>query len=98
MNAQTKLTASAPAPARESGTGSGGTGTLNFSHAVQSVANPGTSRIPASAMPTRARCSALHPSAVTIRKLTEASSRKSMLSASSETEPMAMATANSIPK
>jgi hypothetical protein len=72
--------------------GAGGTGDMNLSHAVQSVARPGTSRIPASAMPSRARLVALHPSATAIKRLTEASSRKSTLSAKSETEPMVRAT------
>ncbi len=64
-------------------------------HAVQSVARPGISRMPARPMPTRARCFAPHSRAARIRKLTDASSRKSMLSANSDTEPMARAAANS---
>jgi hypothetical protein len=71
---------------------------LNFSQAVQSVAMAGTIRMPASVIPTRARRAALHPKAARIRKLTEASSRKSMLSANNDTEPIARATANSTPK
>jgi hypothetical protein len=46
---------SAPDPANESDSGSGGSGVLNFAHAVQRVAIPGTSRMPASAIPRRAR-------------------------------------------
>src|SRR4051794_9882717 len=84
MKAQERLITSAPRPASESGTGSGATGTQNFSHAVQSVAKPGTRRIPASSIPTRARFLAVQPSAATIRRLTEASSRKSTLSAKSD--------------
>jgi len=49
-------------------------------------------------MPNWARRAADHPSASRIRKFTDASSRKSMLSANSATEPMARATANSTPK
>jgi Tfp pilus assembly pilus retraction ATPase PilT len=41
---------------------------------------------------------ALHPSAAKIRRLTAASSRKSTLSANSETEPIFSATTNSTPK
>jgi hypothetical protein len=52
----------------------------------------------ASAIPTRARLSGLQPKAITIRRLSEASSRKSTLSANSDTEPIAKATANSTPK
>jgi hypothetical protein len=52
----------------------------------------------ASAIPSRARLSAVQPKAVAIRRLSEASSRKSTLSANSDTEPIAKATANSTPK
>jgi hypothetical protein len=41
---------------------------------------------------------AVQPNAVAIRRLSEASSRKSTLSANSDTEPIAKATANSTPK
>ena len=78
--------------------GSRTTGRLNFCHAVQRVARPGTSRMAASAMPTRARHLALQPSATRISRLTEVSSRKSIESANRDTEPIASATANSTPK
>src|ERR1700731_2586315 len=64
----------------------------NFRQAVQTVANHGRNRIPASTIPRGARRGALHPSATRIRKLTDASSRKSMLSAKSDTDPIATAT------
>src|SRR6185312_14906621 len=67
-------------------------------HSTHRVASAGTSRIPASPMPTRARAFRLQPRASRISRLTEASSRKSTLSANSETEPIASATANSTPK
>ena len=98
MNAQDKLIARAPRPVSDRGRGAGATGAISFSQAVHSVASPGISRIPARAIPKRARRVALQPSAKAIRILTDASSRKSMLSANSETEPVAAATANSTPK
>ena len=49
-------------------------------------------------MPTRERRAADHAIAKKISRLTDVSSRKSMLSANSETEPIASATANSTPK
>ena len=81
MSAHDRLIARAPAPASDRGSGAGGNGTKNFSHAIQSVARPGINRIPARAMPTRARLVTLQPRARAIRKFTEASSKKSMLSA-----------------
>ena len=69
-----------------------------ISRPVQSVAIPGTRRMPARAIPRRARFRAVQPSAKTIRKLTDASSKKSTLSANSDTEPMAIAVVNSTPK
>jgi hypothetical protein len=78
--------------------GAGGSGNQNLSQAVHSVARPGTSRMPASTMPRRARRGALHVSATKMSRLIDASSRKSTLSANSETEPIASATANSTPK
>src|ERR1700682_694803 len=98
MKAQDRLTRSAPAPVKERANGSGVVGMWIFSQAVQRVASPGTKRIPASAIPTRARRAADQPIAARIRRLTEASSRKSTLAANSETEPIERATANSIPK
>jgi len=71
---------------------------MNFSHAVHRVARPGASRIPESAIPTRARHRADQARATRMRQFTEVSSRKSILSANSETEPIANATANSTPK
>ena len=47
---------------------------------------------------TRALCRAVQPNATTMMKLTEASSRKSILSANRDTEPIAIATANSTAK
>jgi hypothetical protein len=93
-----RFTAKAPAPVRESGSGAGGTGSRNLSQAVQSVASPEMSRMPASTVPTRERLRAPQPKAMRIRKLIEVSSRKSMLSAKRETEPIASATLNSTPK
>src|ERR1700722_1063128 len=98
MKAQDRLTASAPAPVSESARGAGGTGTLSLSHAAQRVARAGISRMTARPMPTRALYFAPQSRAARIRKLTDASSRKSMLSANSDTEPMAKAAANSMPK
>ena len=71
---------------------------MNFCQAVHSVASPGTRMMAASAMPARTRAGADQPSASTIRRLIAVSSRKSTLSANSDTEPMARATANSTPK
>jgi hypothetical protein len=59
---------------------------------------PGTSRISASTMPSAARRRAGQPSATAISVLIDASSRKSTLSANSDTEPIARATENSTPK
>ena len=98
MNAHDKLMINAPAPVTDSGIGAGGSGAMNFCHAVHSVEAPGTSKIPATAIPRRARLLALQPSATAIKKLTDVSSKKSMLSAKSDTEPIATATANSTPK
>ena len=53
--------------------------------------------IPASSIPIRARFRAVHPNANAISRLTDASSKKLTLSANSDTEPMAVAKANSIP-
>src|SRR3546814_1155617 len=74
--------------------GSGATGAPILSHAVHKVASPGTSRMPASAIPSRARLRTVQPSASRISKLTEASSRKSTESANSETDPISSATAH----
>src|SRR6516165_3937993 len=98
MSAQVRFTTIAPTPVRVSGSGAGGTGSENFSQAVQSVARLGMSRIPANTIPTWERWRALQPRAIRIRKLTEVSSKKSMLSANRETEPIASATLNSITK
>src|SRR5258708_3642333 len=54
MNAHNRLTANAPAPASVRATGAGGNGAKNFSHAVQSVARPGMSRMLARATDVRA--------------------------------------------
>jgi hypothetical protein len=50
------------------------------------------------AIPTSARLRALQPKAIRISPFTAASSRKSIESANSETEPIARATENSTPK
>ncbi|MCY1298027.1 hypothetical protein D9M70_474910 [compost metagenome] len=71
---------------------------MNFAHAVHKKASAGTSRMNAIAMPTRARLRAVHASAKKIRRFTDASSRKSTLSAKRDTEPMASATTNSTAK
>ena len=97
-NAQNRFTASAPIPVRVSATGTGGKGRLNLDHAIHSVAIPGASRMAARHMPNRVRLTAVQPSAAKIRRFTSASSRKSTLSANSETEPILEATANSTPK
>ncbi len=60
----------------------------NFSHAVQTVAKAGTSNRAASAIPSRALKRGAQPKPTKIRRLTEASSRKSTLSANKDTEPM----------
>lgn len=98
MNAHDKLIPKAPRPVSDRGSGAGGIGANTFPHAAHSVANPGISRIPARTIPKRARLLALQLSAMAIKRLSDASSRKSMLSAKSETERIAAATANSIPK
>src|SRR5260370_13331512 len=83
--AQDRLIASAARPVRVIGKGDGATGTMIFSHAVQAVATAGISRIPASPKPSRARARALQRNATRIKRLTAASSRKSMLSANRDT-------------
>jgi len=98
IHAQARLTASAPRPVSDSSVGSGGSGTVNFCQAAHTVAIPGTRSSSASTMPRRARRDAGQPRASAISVLTEASSRKSTLSANSETEPIASATPNSIAK
>src|SRR6185437_180351 len=98
MNAQLRLTANAPAPIQDNTTALGATGSANFSQAVHRVAMPGMSRIPASAIPTRALLRAVQPRAMRIKILTEVSSRKSILSANKETDLIAVATENSTPK
>ena len=82
----------------ESSVGSGGSGNENFCQAAHTVAMPGTRSSTASTMPRRARRDADQPRARAISVLTEASSRKSMLSAKSDTEPIAFATPNSTAK
>src|SRR5438552_14862131 len=76
MNAHEKLMSSAPKPVIERGIGAGGSGAINFCHAAHSVATPGISKVPARAIPKRARFIALQPSARAIKKLTDVSSRK----------------------
>ena len=75
-----------------------GSGAAIFCQTVQSVAIPGTSNMAASAIPTRDRARSDQPSASRIRRLTDVSSRKSMLSANSETEPIEIAALNSTKK
>ena len=70
----------------------------NFCHAVQTVLRLGISKIPERAIPKRARLVNRRPRATAISRLIEVSSRKSTLSAKSDTEPMANATPNSTPK
>src|SRR3546814_16959782 len=53
--AQNRLTASAPSAASDRGSAAGAIGSLNFTQAVHKVASPGTSKMKASAMATRAR-------------------------------------------
>jgi hypothetical protein len=71
----------APSPASHSAAGSGVTRLLNFSHVVRSAAPAETSRTPLNSMPSRARLRAAQAKATTMNVLTEASSKKSMLSA-----------------
>jgi len=97
-SAHERFTTRAPNPTNVSGTAAGGTGSRNFCQAVQTVLRPGISRITPSAIPKRARLVALQPSATAITRLIEVSSRKSTLSARSETEPITIATPNSTPK
>src|SRR6185312_1129889 len=94
-NAQIKLMMSAPKAVKDSGRAAGATGDTSLLQAVESVASPGTMRIPASTRPRAPRRRVPHPSASRMSPLTLASSRKSIESANSETEPMARATANS---
>jgi len=94
--ARTRSTASAPRPVAPSGTGFGATGNRSFCHAVATVAPRGTSSISASAIPSVARRRRGQPSATTISVLIVAFSRKSTLSAKSETEAIARATAHSM--
>src|SRR5690606_29901187 len=96
--AQERLTTSAPRPVNDSGSGSGGIGLVNLPHSAHNSDSAGTSRIAASSMPTFERADSDQPSATRIRKFTEASSRKSTLSANSDTEPMVRATMNSTKK
>jgi hypothetical protein len=65
---------------------------------VFSAPQGGPVRLNNSAIPTRARHTRVIPSAATMSRLTEASSRKSMLSARSDTEPIRRAVMNSTPK
>jgi hypothetical protein len=97
-NAHPKFTVNAPNPANVKGKACGATDAINFAHALHSVAKPGTRMITANANPMRARATALHAKANAINRVTAASSRKSMLSANNDTEPIANATANSMPK
>lgn len=85
-------------PVNDKANGSGGTKKINFCHVIHNVEIPGIKIIPARIMPTRARFFADQLSARRIRKFTEASSRKSILSAKRETEPMERAIANSTKK
>jgi len=62
------------------------------------VARTGRSRMPESSTPTWARRRSDHPSANMIRRLIEASSMKSTLSASNDTDPIRRAVTNSTPK
>ena len=96
--AQNKFTASAPNPVNPKSPASGAEGCCNFPHAVHKVANPGNNKIPAIAIPTKERRRALHPNASKIKPFTAASSRKSIESASRETEPICRATKNSTAK
>lgn len=97
-NAQERFTTREPNPTSVRGMAAGGTGSRNFCHAVQTVLRLGMSKIPARAIPKRARLVARQPRATAISRLIEVSSRKSTLSAKSDTEPMANATLNSTPK
>src|SRR5262245_43161089 len=92
-----KVDAKCPGASEREGQRSRRHGVANLCQAVHSVAST-TSRMAASAIPSRARLSAVQPKAITIRRLSEASSRKSTLSAKSDTEPIAKATANLTPK
>ena len=85
-----------PEASQESATGSSGTGVLNFFQTVKMVATSGRSRMTASATPPRGRLRVVELIAEPIRKLTEESSKKSVMSAKRETEPMPTATVNSI--
>src|SRR5437773_12451534 len=61
MNAHEKLMSSAPKPVIERGIGAGGSGAINFCHAADSLATPGISKVPARAIPKRARFIELQP-------------------------------------
>ena len=69
-----------------------------FLPGIESVAKPGANKITARAIPTNERRWASQFRAIRIRPLTAVSSRKSIESAKSDTEPIARAMANSTPK
>jgi Zn2+/Cd2+-exporting ATPase len=71
-------------------------GTINTD--AQSVASAGIIRTRARAMPRRARALMVQAMPKKMSRLTDVSSRKSMLSANSDTDPIERATANSMPK
>jgi len=89
---------SAPNAVTERGTTLGVDGLATLMIAIQMVATAGTRMITASTCPTRARRRTDHTAAKKISRLRAPSSKKSTLSATSDTDPMTRATANSTTK
>src|SRR3569833_618219 len=94
-SAHPELMISPPRPVVAKLKGSGGMGLENLPHSDQRKAKAGMSRTRAIAIPTRARVFADHARAKKINRFTEVSSRKSTLSAKSDTDRMFSATVNS---
>ena len=88
----------APAPVKDSGSGAVPREARICSSGPERRQPPGMSGMQASAMPIRDRCRGLQPKAMRIKKLTEVSSRKSIVSANRDNEPVASATPNSTAK
>jgi hypothetical protein len=80
-----------------SGTGTGGTGAFNLVHNAQTNATAGSSKMPASTIPTHPPVSRLCPSHED-QKIDGGIFEKSTLSANRDTEPMASATTDSTAK
>ena len=92
------LIAIAPSEASTTGPTSGATGSEKRSTTCHAASAAGPRMTRAIAFPTMARRARGHPSATKISRLMAVSSRKSTLSARSETEPAKSATVNSTKK